>query len=167
MEIRKANVDDIESFFQIVLDCKKDMKETGLEQWPNHHPFKERITDGIEKGEHYVAVINEKVVGGLRLNHSQDEQYKLVNWQVDDENPLIMHQLAIDPKEQGKGIAKELMLFAEAFAKKEGSETIRLDAYSKNNSSNNFYQKAGYKFVGTIEMPQYMPGKYNCYEKVL
>lgn len=167
MQIRKAIALDLDSFFQIILDCKKDMSEKGIEQWPIHHPSKERISDGIQKGEHFVALIDGKVVGGVRLNHSGDEQYSLIKWNIEDKNPLIVHQLAVDPKMQGKGIAKALMLFAEEYAKKEGSKAIRLDTYGKNKFSNSFYEKAGYKFTGTIEMPQYMPGKYNCYEKVL
>ncbi|MEK6958848.1 MAG: GNAT family N-acetyltransferase [archaeon] len=167
MQIRKATLADFDSFFNIILACKEDMKAKGAEQWPSHHPSKERVLDGIKKGEHFVALQNNAIVGGVRLNHTPDDQYALVKWGIKDEKPLIVHQLAVDPKLQGKGIAKELMAFAEEYAKKEGSKSVRLDTYSKNTPSNNFYKKLGYEFVGTIMMPQYMPGKYNCYEKMI
>jgi GNAT superfamily N-acetyltransferase len=167
MEIRKATLADFDSLFKIILDCKEDMKVKGVEQWPSHHPSKETIQNGIESNCHYVLIDGGKIVGGVLLNHACDDQYKLVKWRVEDKNPLMVHRLAVSPKLQGKGYAKKLMEFAEEFAKKEGSKSIRLDTYKLNSVSNKFYEKLGYKLVGTIKMPQYMPGEYNCYEKVL
>ncbi len=163
--IRKATLSDLDSVFAIINECKADMLAKGIEQWPSHHPSIERVKDGILKGEHYVIEENEEILGGVRLNNSQDEQYALVKWGVEDSKPLIVHQLAVSPQHQGKGLAKKLMLFAEELAKKQGSKCIRLDTYSINTASNAFYQKLGYKFTGTIKMPQYKEGEYNCYEK--
>jgi ribosomal protein S18 acetylase RimI-like enzyme len=59
------------------------------------------------------------------------------------------------------------MLFAEEYAKKEGSKTIRLDTYLSNKISNNFYKKLGYLEIGSFFMPRYMPGKYIAYEKII
>ncbi|VVB75119.1 Acetyltransferase (GNAT) family protein [uncultured archaeon] len=165
MQIRSATINDFDAIFSIVNECKADMKSRGLEQWPSHHPSKETILKGINSGNHFVILENNQIVGGVLLNHSPDEQYKLVKWEITDTNPLIVHRLAISPKHQGKGIAQELMKYAEELAKKDGSKSIRLDTYSTNKASNKFYQKLGYKHAGTIKMLQYMPGEYNCYEK--
>ena len=167
MEIRKATLADFDSVFKIVLDCKEEMNKMGIEQWPAHHPSKETIQKGIESNCHYVLIDQEKIVAGVLLNHSGDEQYKLVNWKINDPNPLLVHRLAVSPQAQGKGYAKKLMIFAEELAKKEGSKSIRLDTYKNNSVSNKFYENLGYKLVGVIRMPQYMPGEYNCYEKIL
>lgn len=167
MKIQKARLKDANSFFKIIMDCKITMKENNIEQWPDHYPSKEIVNSGIANGDVYVALIDNKIVGGVKINNSFDEPYNTINWQTNDKKPLIVHQLAVDPKEQGKGIAKELIHFAENFAKENGSKSIRLDTYKNNLVSNNFYKKMGYKLLGTISQPEYMPGKYNCYEKVI
>jgi len=165
MQIRLATNSDFDSLFSIINECKEDMLANGIEQWPSHHPSKETIQKGINSGKHYVIEEGGIILGGVLLNHSPDDQYEKVNWKVNDENPLVIHRLAVSPSHQGKGIAQKLMGFAEELAKKEGSKSIRLDTYSTNKASNKFYQKLGYTFVGTIKMPQYMQGEYNCYEK--
>lgn len=165
LQIRKATMDDFNSIFLIINECREKMRKDGEEQWPNHHPSVETVTKGIVEGQHLVAVVNGEIWGGVLLNHSADEQYKQVNWGISDPNPLIVHRLAVSPSHQGGGVAKKLMVFAEEYAKKEGCKAVRLDTYATNTISNGFYQRLGYKKVGTIRLPQYMPGEYNCYEK--
>ncbi len=84
------------------------MGARGLEQWSSHYPSKETILKGITSGNHFVILETNEIVGGVLLNHSPDEQYKNVKWEINDSNPLIVHRLAVSPKHQGKGIAQEL-----------------------------------------------------------
>ena len=158
---------DLDSIFSVINDCKESMRLSGHQQWPDHHPSREVVAMGVQSGAHFVAVDGEEILGGMLLNNSQDEQYKQVEWRVNEGSPFIVHRLAISPNHQGRGVAKKLMVFAEEFAKSHGSTAIRLDTYAGNGVSNRFYENLGYLKVGTIKMPQYMPGDYFCYEKRL
>lgn len=165
IEIRKATLHDLEVVCSIILDCKRSMTESGDVQWPDHHPSPEEVKKGVVSGQHFIASIGEEVVGGVLLNHSSDEQYKSIDWRFRDDNPLIVHRLAVSPKFQGRGVAKELMRFAERYARLNGCVALRLDTFGENKTSSIFYEKLGYERAGTIQMPQYMPGNYVCYEK--
>jgi ribosomal protein S18 acetylase RimI-like enzyme len=166
MEIRKAELSDLEDICEIIEECKKYMAKKGDEQWPDTHPSKEKIKEGVEEGEHFVAIENGNVVGGLRIC-GYDPGYDVVDWSIEDENPAIVHRLAVSPNMQGKGIAKALMGFVEEYAIGMGSGCVRLDTYINNHTANKFYQELGYQERGRIMMPWHMPKEYICYEKII
>ena len=166
MEIRKAELSDLDPICEIIEECKEDMSKWGDEQWPKTHPSREKIREGILKGEHFVAVENGRILGGMRICN-YDPGYGEVSWSCEEENPVIVHRLAILPEMQGKGIAKKLMVFVEKYASEHGSKCVRLDTYVNNRTANKFYQKLDYVERGRIRMPWHMPEEYICYEKVL
>ena len=165
IRIRRATLEDFDSILGIIHECKHEMIAKGQQQWPDHHPSREAVFEGISSGQHFVAVVMEKVLGGILLNHSCDEQYRSVGWRFPDPCPMIAHRLAVSPQYGGRGVGTRLMLFAEEFARSRGSLSIRLDTYGGNSRSRRFYDKLGFLEAGAIQMPHYMPGDYICYEK--
>lgn len=164
MIIRKANPSDAERIYDIIVQCKEDMKRKGEEQWPENYPSIDNVIKDIRAGSLYVT---EEVTACMSIDANQPKPYSSVKWELDDNNPLVVHRIAVLPSEQGNGLASRLMEFAEDFARKNHHKSIRVDTYGKNNSSNAFYQKKGYIFRGAIRIPEHMPGEYNAYEKVL
>lgn len=166
MIIRKANASDAERIYDIIVQCKEDMKRKGEEQWPEHYPSIDNVVKDIREGSLYVAE-NGEVTACMSIDANQPKQYSSVEWALDDDHPLIVHRIAVLPSEQGTGLASRLMEFAEDFARNNHHKSIRVDTYGNNKSSNAFYQKKGYVFRGAIRIPEHMPGEYNAYEKVL
>lgn len=100
----------------------------------------------------YIAILSGRVAGSCILNHSQAAQYDLVDWKQEEDNPLIVHTMAIHPDFLRKGIAKSLLKFAEALAIESGSHSLRLDTSTKNTSAIALYEKCGYEKRGIIDL---------------
>ena len=60
--IRKGRIEDLDACYQIILDAKEFMKQTGSLQWQQGYPYKETI----EKDENGV-VMNEEAESELDL----------------------------------------------------------------------------------------------------
>lgn len=166
MKIRKAKLSDAKRVYEIIVNCKEDMKGKCEEQWPEHYPSMENVIGDI-KGDSLYVVEDGKVIACMSIDKNQPKSYSSVKWKLDDKSPLMIHRIAVLPSEQGKGIAGKLVEFAEDFAKKNNHQSIRLDTYTKNISSNAFYKKKGYVYRGIIRIPEHMSGEYNAYEKIL
>ena len=167
MNIRKANLNDSIEAYSVITACRENMKENGEEEWTEDYPNKANINSDIKKNMLYVAEDKKKIVACISINEHALKEFLEGEWQLDDENPLTVHRLAVLPSEQGKGIAKRIMEFVEKFAKEKGHKSIRLATYEKNKASNEFYQKIGYTKQGTMKFLTVNPGDYNRYEKIL
>jgi GNAT superfamily N-acetyltransferase len=165
MKIRKAKNEDVTQIFENINLAKKHMKNIGISQWKEGYPSFEDTKENIN--DTFVVTIENKIVGSVVLNSDQAIEYKKINWNFSDKNPLIVHRFVINPKEQGKGYARKLMDFIINFAKENGHKSIRLDTYSKNNISNKFYEKSGFKKVGEFYFKHLQPENYNAYELII
>jgi ribosomal protein S18 acetylase RimI-like enzyme len=96
-----------------------------------------------------------------------DPEYREVRWLTANSNNRYIHRLAVHPEFQGKGHARQLMLFAETMAKKAGVVSIRLDTFSQNQKNQRFYLQRGYKKLGDIYFPLQSKQPFHCYELVL
>ena len=76
----------------------------------------------------------------------------------------MVHRLMVDPRYQGRGIAGELMRFAEDRAGELGYDAIRLDAFSANPRALWLYQRLGYHDAGCVT---FRKGLFRCFEKRL
>ena len=78
----------------------------------------------------------------------------------------VIHRLAVHPDFQRKGIARNLMDFAEAHAKNNSFTSIRLDAYTGNKRVLQFYENRGYIKRGEVKFKgRSLP--FACMEKQL
>ena len=135
--IRKATLTEAKEIGALVKLTGNDLISKGITQWPkNFYPI-ERIIGAIKKEEVFVTVEGKNIVGCVSLNHSFPEEYSYASWLYLDERPLAVHWLCVRPELQGKGIGKKIMNFAEQFAKKEKSKTIRLSTNNSNTSAGN------------------------------
>nr|WP_240159843.1 GNAT family N-acetyltransferase [Paenibacillus aceris] len=72
-------------------------------------------------------------------------------------NVLFVDMLAVDPREQGKGLGKELMKMAEDYGKSERCRTAELFVDDSNPKAIGFYLSKGY------EIQEYLP-ELSCYK---
>jgi ribosomal protein S18 acetylase RimI-like enzyme len=79
---------------------------------------------------------------------------------------LVIHRLAINPVQQGKGFAKRLISFAEGEILRMDFKSIRLDAFSGNLKALMLYEGMGYQKRGEVNFPgRNLP--FICFEKIL
>ncbi|NUU60315.1 GNAT family N-acetyltransferase [Paenibacillus agri] len=164
--IRTAHKEELEEIMKLIAKCVKVMQDGGSDQWDEHYPNREVIGTDIERGTLYVYEDNHAIAGILVLDENQAEAYKTITWEQNQGPHLIMHRLAVHPEVQGKGIARQLIAFAEELALRNGYTSIRLDTYAKNTRALEIYPRLGYQLRGEISFPS-RTANFPVFEKVL
>ena len=163
--IRKATVLDLNSIMQITKACAKHMINQQIFQWNEHYPNRNAFKNDVQRGELYVYVQNNICIGCIVITTIKDVEYIPIEWLTKNKN-IYIHRLAVHPKYQGKGIAQQMMTFAENFAKINGYFSVRLDTFSQNKRNQKFYETRGYKRLGNIYFPKQSKHPFYCYELV-
>lgn len=163
--IRKATVLDLNSIMQITKACAKHMINQQIFQWNEHYPNRNAFKNDVQRGELYVYMQNNICIGCIVITTIKDVEYVPIEWLTKDKN-IYIHRLAVYPKYQGKGIAQQMMTFAENFAKINGYFSVRLDTFSQNKRNQKFYETRGYKRLGNIYFPKQSKHPFYCYELV-
>ena len=165
--IRKANSEDLNTVMQIIKSCTQDMISKKIYQWNDKYPNKETFYNDI-KNEHLLVLIKEnKILGCVSVTDQMDDFYTKIDWIAPTKKNLYVHRLAVHPKYQGLGYAKEIMNFIENNAIESNCDSIRLDTFSMNKKNNNFYSNIGYEKLGQIYFRDQSEMPFNCYEKRL
>ena len=140
------------------------LDRAGISQWDDTYPSRAVVESDIAKGTLYVLE-EAGVTACITLDSIQDPAYARVAWTI-PEPVLVVHRLCVDPTAQGRGLARELMTFAEAFAREHGYRGIRLDAFSGNPRALNLYRHRGYSDVGEVFFPRRdLP--FRCFERAV
>ncbi|MEG0005039.1 MAG: GNAT family N-acetyltransferase [Clostridium sp.] len=166
MDIVKANYQDVAAIMDIISNCIKAMESQGLYQWNEYYPDSSAIEDDIKGGYAYVLKDNENYMAYVAINNIQSSEYSSVKWLTEGDNVLVVHRLSVHPSYQGMGLGKKMLKFIEDEGKKNNHQSIRLDTYSENITSNKLYEKYGFKKTGEIFF-EYKNLPFNCYEKTL
>ena len=165
--IRKALLEEIPILLQITKACAKKMIDNGIYQWNEHYPNTETFKKDVERGELYVLTKQEKIIGCITISSLKDEEYNVIKWLTPDDNNVYIHRLAIHPKYQHQGLAKQLMDFAEQKAREMSATSVRLDTFSQNKRNQQFYKARGYTQLGTIFFPKQSEHPFYCFELAL
>ena len=163
--IRKATILDLNYIMQITKACAKHMINQQIYQWNDYYPNRNAFKNDVQRGELYVYVQNNICIGCIVITTIKDVEYVPIEWLTKDKN-IYIHRLAVHPKYQGKGIAQQLMTFAENYANTNGYFSVRLDTFSQNKRNQKFYETRGYKRLGNIYFPKQSKHPFYCYELV-
>lgn len=159
---------ELEAILALTRACGKHMRENGIDQWDENYPDLERLSNDIATGTLFAYRENEKVLGIVVLNETQDAEYGEIEWSTSEsELNLVVHRLAVSPEHQGKGIARKLMDFAEDWARQQRYDAIRLDTFSQNPRNQRFYSNRGYTDLGPVYLSYKKDHPYFCYELLL
>jgi GNAT superfamily N-acetyltransferase len=142
------------------MNVTNTMQRTGIKQWDLMYPDKSIIEYDIKGGNAYGYFCDSGLAGYIALNDEYPQEYESISWKYSGKN-LIVHRLAVAPEHQRKGIGTILMKFAISYAKANMYDTLRLDAYAVNKSSNTLYNKLGFSKAGEIV---FRTGLFYCYE---
>lgn len=152
LRLEKAKTEDlnrIRAFYWHLIDSSETLAQ--ILQWKKDlYPADSDWMSYIHKGELYLIYEAEYLVGAVALTTSQSNGYKKVNWQMDveDDEVLVTHLLAIDPSQQGRGVATSALDHIVAVAKNMGKKVVRLDAIETNVPAQRLYEKYGFKKCG-------------------
>jgi len=164
--IKKGTLPLIPAIKAVFRACVAHMESQEIMQWHEDYPAIENICQDIERGELYYIGEENEVWATITLNEEQDPQYQDIVWNCTEGKILVVHRLATHPLKQGRGLARQLMVFAEEYARANDYAAIRLDAYKANPSSQRFYHKMGYVQTGCVQF-DYQEFRCTAFEKVL
>lgn len=162
--IRKAEMKDLESIMEILKKIIIEMHMYNNFQWDINYPQAENFTTDIEKGDLFVSVKENMVVGFICINRDEPREYEGLKWSS-TEDALVIHRMGVSPDYRNAGIGAELVRFAEELSRSLDVKYLKTDTYSSNTKAQGLFQKLGYSFVGEMsflgkEKPFY------CYEKI-
>jgi len=159
--ITLAKKQDINAIMVCYKATIERMHELNIFQWDNEYPSRDLILNDIENGEFYVFKEGEEILGCVCLNQDEHPTYAHVNWTFNGP-VLVVHRLAINPKSQGKGVAKSMMKFAEELCLINHYNGIRLDTFIENPLAINLYLKIGYNQLSQVSFKN---RTYFCFDK--
>ena len=164
--IRQAKLSEIQEILSMTRSCGQKMIAEGVFQWNEHYPNIEAFQKDIKRNELFVFTSEEKIIGCIVISSEKDKEYDDISWLTPDGDNYYIHRLAVDPAQQGKGIARKLMDFAEAYVAKKNAVSVRLDTFSQNHRNQKFYRSRGYTQLGNIYFPKQSEFPFYCYELV-
>ena len=165
--ISPATAADTEAIAALLRRCMLKMRADGSDQWSEAYPTAEVVSGDIAAGTLFAlrASPSAPIVAVITCDESVPAEYAAIDFTPG--RPLLVHRLAVDPEQQGRGYARVLMQFAERRARELGCTTIRFDTYSRNAAAVGLYLQLGYaQLPGTIRFPGRADHFY-CFEKVL
>lgn len=164
LEMIKGQKQDLSDILDIISNCIQYMESQGIYQWNEFYPDADTIEQDIVCDDSYVVKDNGRCVAYVAINEQQAPEYSKIHWLSDGSKVLVIHRLAVHPAFQGKGLAKKIVQWIEAYAAEHNYSSIRLDAYSGNEKAQKLYESFGYQKVGQFFIPsREMP--FYCYEK--
>ena len=102
-------------------------------------------------------------------NDEEVEGYADAPWQIDSDEVIVLHVLAVHPNHRGKGLARKLVENVIEQERKAGKKALRLDVIENNTKAEKLYQKLGFRYIQTKMLYYDVVGKmtFKLYELVL
>lgn len=92
VEIRLANHDDfqnVQEFYYALIEEMSHLEYTP--RWEKDvYPTSEFLSDSIENKELYIGEIDGQIASVMVVNHSYNEGYKEIKWQVEAEDTELL-----------------------------------------------------------------------------
>lgn len=155
MEIRKATKNDIDCVEKIYENIH-DEEEQGLTTigWiRNVYPTRKTAEDALERKDLFVMEDENNIVAAAIINQLQVDEYKYATWKhsAKDNEIMVLHGLAVDPKRKNRGYGKAFVAFYESYAKQHNCIALRMDTNVRNTRARNLYQRLGYEEIGYVK----------------
>lgn len=146
MEIRKANLQDLEQILKIYEYARRFMAETGNPtQWGNHYPEKNLLIEDIEKDRLFVVCEQGRVRGVFVFLIGEDPTYQIIEdgaWPNDALYGTI-HRIAGDG--EIKGLVEMCVEYCSNLI-----DNLRIDTHHDNKIMQYVIEKSGFKRCGII-----------------
>ena len=164
----KEDFDKIKSLYWTFIDQEQD--DPSFPHWKKGiHPSDEMIQDSIDKGDLYVLADGDEIAACVIANDEKVDGYSDAPWQIDSDEVIVLHVLAVRPNHRGKGLARRLVENVIEQERKAGKKALRLDVIENNTIAEKLYQKLGFQFIQTKTLYYDVVGKttFKLYERVL
>ena len=129
-----------ETFADNPLNKPEDM-QAYIAEFLNVETFRRDLDD--QNSAFFVAEVDDEIIGYAKLIENSTEDC------VSDTNPIELNKLYVSHAFHGQGIAQSLMEKCFAVAANKNYRTMWLGVWEYNHRAQKFYEKLGFKKVGT------------------
>ena len=171
MIFRKAAKEEfykIRSLYWNLIDQEKD--DPSFPRWKKGiHPSDEMIQNSIDREELYVLADGDEIVACVIANAEKVDAYSDAPWQIDSDEVIVLHVLAVHPDHRGKRLARKLVENVIEQERKAGKKALRLDVIENNTTAEKLYQKLGFQYIQAKTLYYNVVGEmtFKLYELVL
>ena len=86
-------------------------------------------------------------VKSIVVQLSKQNGYADAPWQIDSDEVIVLHVLAVHPDYRGEGLARRLVENVIEQERKAGKKALRLDVIENNTTAEKLYQKLGFRYI--------------------
>lgn len=162
--IRKADERDVLLVDKVFDDARRFQRSCGFRQWADGYPGVSNIENDIAADSAYVVEISGSVAGYFFIAYDDPGYEALTGIWANECNFAVIHRLAIDSKNRGKGLAHSILSHAERIAKRGGAKSMRVDTGESNVIMQRLMHSLGYTSMGLLAFPW---GDRLAYEKLI
>ena len=129
------------------------------------HPTEALLADYVSRGMMYITEDSAGIAAAVAVTPFQPEDYHGVEWQADlaDDEVAAVHILAVNPRCQGRGYARQMMRDVIDLAKDMGKKAVRLDVLACNAPAHRLYESLGFKKCGVCHWYAENTGWFDFY----
>lgn len=165
--IGRPQMTEAQQIMRLFHRCTEHLRQQGIDQWNEYYPSAAIVQEDIHANTIFIYRQGSDIMGSVTLDGHQPEEYGQLCWEGGSNGSvLVIHRLAVDPEHQGKGIARQLMDYAEVYARDNGYSSIRLDCFSMNVKAASVYRNFDYQYRGDVIFDHSDIG-FHCFEKVM
>jgi len=151
MNLRLANISELDTIWVILQDAIAQRKRDGSEQWQNGYPNKETVIKDIQENCGYVLVENESVVAYAAIIFDIEPNYAEITGQwLSNGDYTVVHRVATAEAVKGKGVATHLFKLIEELSLSKGIFSIKVDTNFDNQPMLHILKKLNYTYCGEI-----------------
>ena len=123
----------------------------------------------FKREELYVLADGGDIAACVIANAEKVDGYSDAPWQIDSDEVIVLHVLAVHPDYRGKGLARRLVENVIEQERKAGKTALRLDVIENNTTAEKLYQKLGFQYIQTKTLYYDVVGEmtFKLYELVL
>ena len=151
MELKQAEMKDIQIAVDIINTAKEHLKQQGIDQWQNGYPDYDCIKRDILNGKGYFIAEGDNILGYLCVDFDGEPAYSGLNGQWNtNEKYVVVHRMAFSEKARGRGLSGDALSLVEEMSKKNGVYSFRVDTDADNKKMRHILSKNGFEYCGTI-----------------
>ena len=123
----------------------------------------------FKREELYVLADGGDIAACVIANAEKVDGYADAPWQINSDEIIVLHVLAVHPDHRGKGLARRLVENVIEQERKVGKKALRLDVIENNTTAEKLYQKLSFQYIQTKTLYYDVVGEmtFKLYELVL
>lgn len=147
----KAELRNAEIVWKILQQAILRRKNDGSRQWQDGYPNFETINSDIEKGNGYVLIYDEKVIGYSAVIFNDEPAYETIEgkW-LSDGDFVVVHRVAVSDDYVGKKLSKTIFSYIETLALENSVFSIKVDTNFDNPAMLKTLENLGYTYCGEV-----------------